>query len=187
MTYMAVTFAWVFLISEDCEPFIPSILITLLALGMILFGFLKKRKGIRVYGLCLVIAVAFKIVLFDFAHSETGFRILVFLIVGILIIAVSLLYILSEKKEQELKGMHPILKGDAYQPGMPASSAPVYQGVKAQPMMQQGAPYAQAAALMQGAQVVQPVQPAVQPAQPVVQPAALSENNIISQENSENE
>ena len=204
MTYMAVTFAWVFLISEDCEPFIPSILITLLALGMILFGFLKKRKGIRVYGLCLVIAVAFKIVLFDFAHSETGFRILVFLIVGILIIAVSLLYILSEKKEQELKGMHPILKGDAYQPGMPASSAPVYQGVKAQPMMQQGAPYAQAAALMQGAQVVQPVQPVVQPGQPAAQPAvqpaqpvrqpvrgeapaALSENNIISQENSENE
>ena len=79
--------------------------------------------------------------------------------------------------------MHPILKGDAYQPGMPTGAAPVYQGVKAQPMMQQGAPYAQAAALMQG---VQPAQPVVQPVQPVVQPAQ-PENNIISQENSENE
>ena len=132
MIYMAVSFAWVFLFTEDCEPFLSSIFVTVLALGMIFGGFIKKEKAIRIYGLVLIIVVALKLVIFDFAHSDTSFRILVFLIVGILIIGVSLLYIVFEKKEIEARAPMQAMGQGApaqpyMQPQMPPQGMPVQQ------------------------------------------------------------
>lgn len=99
--YTSLTFGWIFLLSEGCRPFLCSILICALAAIAIGSGFYIKDKGVRIYGLVLMICVALKLVLFDFHESEAGFRILVFFVVGLLILGISFLYIYLEKKLNE--------------------------------------------------------------------------------------
>ena len=99
--YTSLSFAWIFLLTEGCKPFLCSILICILASVAIGAGFYIKDKGIRIYGLVLMIFVALKLVIYDFHESPAGLRILVFLVVGILILAISFLYIYLEKKFDE--------------------------------------------------------------------------------------
>ena len=99
--YTALTFGWLFLLTEDWKPFLGSILIALLASIAIGAGFYKRDKGVRVYGLILMICIALKLVLFDFYQSSAGIRILVFFVVGILILGISFVYIFLEKKQVE--------------------------------------------------------------------------------------
>jgi hypothetical protein len=99
--YTSLSFGWLFLLTEDCRPFLSSILICLLAAVAIGAGFYRKNKGIRIYGLVLMIFVALKLVVYDFYESQAGIRILVFLVVGLLILGVSFLYIYLEKKLNE--------------------------------------------------------------------------------------
>ena len=99
--YTSLTFGWIFLLTEDCRPFLCSILICALAAVAIGAGFYIKDKGIRIYGLILMICVALKLVFFDFHESEVGFRILVFFVVGLLILGISFLYIYLEKRLNE--------------------------------------------------------------------------------------
>lgn len=99
--YTSLTFGWIFLLTEDCRPFLCSILICALAAAAIGAGFYIKDKGIRIYGLILMLCVALKLVFFDFHESEVGFRILVFFVVGLLILGISFLYIYLEKKLNE--------------------------------------------------------------------------------------
>ena len=82
-------------------PFLCSILIAILASVAIGAGFYRKDKGVRVYGLILMICVALKLILFDFYQSSAGTRILVFFVVGILILGISFVYIFLEKKQME--------------------------------------------------------------------------------------
>lgn len=106
--FTALTFGWLFLLTEGFRPFLCSILICVLAAVAIGAGFYRKDKGVRIYGLVLMICVALKLVIFDFYESEAGFRILVFLVVGLLILGISFLYIYLEKKlnEEEKRRLH---------------------------------------------------------------------------------
>jgi len=104
--YVSLTFGWMFLLTEGLKPFLCSILICALAAVAIGAGFYRKDKSIRIYGLVLMICVALKLVIFDFYESEAGFRILVFLIVGLLILGISFLYIYLEKKLNEEEKRH---------------------------------------------------------------------------------
>ena len=104
--YVSLTFGWLFLLTEGFKPFLCSILICALAAVAIGAGFYRKDKSIRIYGLVLMICVALKLVIFDFYESEAGFRILVFLIVGLLILGISFLYIYLEKKLNEEEKRH---------------------------------------------------------------------------------
>ena len=97
--YTAVSFAWLFLLTERMYPLICSVLICILAAAMIGGGFMKKDKPIRIYGLCLLIFVALKLVGYDFKEAETLTRIVVFLVVGLVILGVSFLYIYLEKQQ----------------------------------------------------------------------------------------
>lgn len=115
--YTSLTFGWLFLLTEDWKPFLCSILIAVLASSAIGAGFYKKDKGIRVYGLVLMICVALKLVIFDFYQSSAGTRILVFFVVGILILGISFVYIFLEKKQMEKE----------QQNNMPPSNLNLYQ------------------------------------------------------------
>lgn len=99
--YTAVSFAWLFLLTERMYPLICSVLICILAAALIGGGFIKKDKPIRIYGLCLIIFVALKLVGYDFKEAESMTRIIVFLIVGLVILGVSFLYIYLEKRQAE--------------------------------------------------------------------------------------
>ncbi len=99
--YTCLSFGWIFLLTEGFKPFLCSILICALAATVIGTGFYIKDKGIRIYGLVLMIFVALKLVIYDFHESQAGLRILVFFVVGLLILAISFLYIYLEKKLNE--------------------------------------------------------------------------------------
>ena len=99
--YTALIFGWVFLLTEDCEAFLCSILICILGAVAIGAGFYRKNKGVRIYGLVLIIFVALKLVIFDFHGASAQIRILVFFVVGLLILGISFGYIYLEKKLNE--------------------------------------------------------------------------------------
>lgn len=146
--FTSMTFGWLFLITEGFKPFLCSILICVLAVIAISAGFYIKDKSIRVYGLVLMIFVAFKLVIFDFYESEAGFRMLVFLIVGLLILGISFLYIYLEKKlnEEENRrlqaGVTPMTAGSVFaepQPFVavqPGNAEAQPENVEAQPEQQ---------------------------------------------------
>ena len=126
--YTAVSFSWLFLLTEKMYPLICSVLICILAAALIGGGFIKKDKAIRIYGLCLIIFVALKLVGYDFKEAEAVTRIIVFLIVGLVILGVSFLYIYLEKRQAEQQQVQ--------QSGLQPQPQPAYPGPEMQPQPQ---------------------------------------------------
>ncbi len=79
-------------------PVIKSMLMMLAAIGAVVAGFVGKEKKLRVSGLVLALLVCGKIVLFDFAGAATLEKMLLFLVAGIIVLAISSMYIALEKK-----------------------------------------------------------------------------------------
>ena len=132
--YTAVSFAWLFLLTERMYPLICSVLICILAAALIGGGFIKKDKPIRIYGLCLMIFVALKLVGYDFKEAESMTRIIVFLIVGLVILGVSFLYIYLEKRQAEqLQAQQSKPQPVNMMPNM--QPQPVHPGMNMQPQM----------------------------------------------------
>lgn len=96
--FTALSFGWLFLITEGFEPFLCSILICALAAVTIGSGFYIKDKSVRIYGLVMMIFVALKLAIYDFYASPAGLKVVVFLVVGVFILGISFLYIYLEKK-----------------------------------------------------------------------------------------
>lgn len=94
LTYMA-------LIIKVDIPIVISILLMLVAIGSVVSGFILKKKSQRIYGLILSLFVCLKVLLFDFRGIETIQKMILFLIVGIIILGISGIYILLEKKLNE--------------------------------------------------------------------------------------
>ena len=79
-------------------PILKSIILMVIAIGAVVSGFILKEKRLRVSGLGLTLTVCGKIVLYDFAYAATTERMLLFLIVGMIVLAISGIYIALEKK-----------------------------------------------------------------------------------------
>lgn len=94
LTYMA------FIFKVDI-PIIMSILLMLIAIGSVICGFILKKRSQRVYGLILSLFVCLKVLLFDFRGIEDLQKMILFLVVGLIILAISGIYILLEKKLNE--------------------------------------------------------------------------------------
>ena len=77
---------------------ITSILLIATAILCVGMGFVCKQKAARIYGLALAIYVALKVALLDFSGMKALIRMFAFLIVGILILAISYIYIRLEKQ-----------------------------------------------------------------------------------------
>lgn len=78
-----------------------------IALGCVGIGFIQKDKTERICGLVMAIFVCGKLVLYDFREVEMIYRMIVFLVVGVLALSISFIYILLEKnmdkKRRELE------------------------------------------------------------------------------------
>lgn len=75
-----------------------GIVALIIAIGAVVAGFVIKEKALRITGLSLTMVVCVKIVLYDFAELENVEKMVLFLIVGLIVLAISGIYIALEKK-----------------------------------------------------------------------------------------
>jgi hypothetical protein len=87
-----------------------SILWSLFALALLIVGMWKDARSIRYVGLALFTVVAVKVLFFDLVHLDQLYRIIAFLLLGVLMLCGSLLYIKCQpalaalrKKEEDEK------------------------------------------------------------------------------------
>lgn len=85
------------------SPVISSILIMAAAFFLVGIGFRHKEKMERITGLVLAALVCLKLVLYDFREAELLYRMIVFLIVGVMALGISFLYMFLEKKMAQKK------------------------------------------------------------------------------------
>lgn len=90
-TYMAV-------ISDAGVSLVTSSILMAVAIGSVIIGFALKRKAVRIYGLALSILVCMKVLFLDFMGTPLREKMLLFLIIGVIILAISCIYIILEKK-----------------------------------------------------------------------------------------
>lgn len=100
LKYLILSMFWTYmaLISDIETAVITSSLIMVVAIISVIVGFVSERKEVRVYGLIVSILTSLKIMFFDFSDTPILERMLLFLIVGVIILAISCIYIILEKK-----------------------------------------------------------------------------------------
>ena len=89
-----------------------SILWTLFALGLVLTGILKQHKALRYTGLVLFTIVVFKVFLVDLKTLDAMYKIVAFIVLGILVMAASAIYL----KYRELFEIKPATEIDGADP-----------------------------------------------------------------------
>lgn len=82
-------------------PVIVSILLMIVAIGCVGIGFKLRDKVYRICGLVMAVIVCLKIILYDFRELDTLPKAVLFLVVGVIALAISFLYIYLEKKEDK--------------------------------------------------------------------------------------
>jgi uncharacterized membrane protein len=70
-----------------------SILWSLFALGLVIAGIWKDARAMRYAGLCLFAVVAWKVLLLDLARLEQLYRVIAFVLLGVLVLCGSLVYL----------------------------------------------------------------------------------------------
>lgn len=91
-------FCYMIFVCNIPVPVIKSILLMIIAIVAVTVGFIIRNKSIRICGLVLSLVVCFKIALFDFAKAPSTEKIILFLVVGTIALAISGIYIALEKK-----------------------------------------------------------------------------------------
>lgn len=87
------------------SPVIVSILLMMIALGCVGIGFKTQERTERVSGLVLAVFVCLKLIFYDFREVEVMYRMLVFLVVGVIALMISYIYVKLEKKEKSERSM----------------------------------------------------------------------------------
>lgn len=96
--WLGVFLTYMFMALRVPHTVITSVLLIATAILCVGMGFVCKQKAARIYGLALAIYVALKVALLDFSGMKALIRMFAFLIVGILILAISYIYIRLEKQ-----------------------------------------------------------------------------------------
>ena len=72
-----------------------------IAIGTIVMGFLFKEKKLRIGGLILTLSVGAKLALYDFPGAATTEKMILFMVAGVIVLAISAIYIALEKSLSE--------------------------------------------------------------------------------------
>ena len=95
--------AWLFVLF--CGFSLPKVLLSVgllvLAVLLILFGFWKSRKPVRIYGLILVLVSICKLILLDISYGKLELRAFSFLICGVICFGISFLYNRMDKNNSK--------------------------------------------------------------------------------------
>nr|MBQ8253136.1 DUF2339 domain-containing protein [Lachnospiraceae bacterium] len=86
-------------------PIAVSILLMIIAIASVGAGFLLKVKSVRIYGLCMSLFVCAKLLLVDFADAQSADRVISFLVVGVIALAISYLYMRIERSLAEKENL----------------------------------------------------------------------------------
>lgn len=86
-------------------PIAVSILLMLIAIASVSVGFILKIKGVRIYGLCMSFFVCAKLLLVDFSDAQSVDRVISFLVVGVIALAISYLYMRIERSLAEKENL----------------------------------------------------------------------------------
>ena len=78
-----------------------GIVLRVLAVLLILFGFWKSRKPVRIYGLILVLVSICKLILLDISYGKLELRAFSFLICGVICFGISFLYNRMDKNNSK--------------------------------------------------------------------------------------
>lgn len=81
--------------------YVVSIAGILLSLLLIVFGFRKQLKGLRLYGLVVSMICVIKLIFFDIVFDNEFYRPVSFLVAGLLLFLISYVYFKLEKNSQE--------------------------------------------------------------------------------------
>ncbi len=95
-------------------PIYTSILLMLVAIGCVAVGFKLKDRTQRMCGIVLALFVCIKLVLYDFSELESFYKTILFMVVGVITLAISLIYIQLEKNQNEQK--EEFLQAPEYEP-----------------------------------------------------------------------
>ncbi|MDE6965192.1 MAG: DUF2339 domain-containing protein, partial [Lachnospiraceae bacterium] len=79
------------------SPVVTSILLMVISLGSVGIGFKIRSKAERICGLIMAAFVSLKLVLYDFREVEIIYKVLVFLVVGVMALLISFLYVRLQK------------------------------------------------------------------------------------------
>lgn len=96
--YMVIFWTYLAMIGDVGVSLVTSSILMAVAIGSVIIGFALKRKEVRIYGLALSILVCLKVLFYDFMGTPLQEKMLLFLIVGVIILAISCIYIILEKK-----------------------------------------------------------------------------------------
>lgn len=96
--WLGIFLTYMFFVLRVPHPVITSVLFLATAILCVGMGFAYRQKAARIYGLALAIYAALKVVLLDFSGVDAFVRMIVFLIEGILVLAISYIYIRLEKQ-----------------------------------------------------------------------------------------
>ncbi len=94
---------WFSLTGHYESPVIISIFLMVIALGCVGIGFKIRSRVERICGLTMAAFVCLKLVLYDFREVEIMYRVLVFLVVGIIALLISFIYVRLEKSTERQK------------------------------------------------------------------------------------
>ncbi|MBQ8805966.1 MAG: DUF2339 domain-containing protein [Bacteroidaceae bacterium] len=84
------------------QQFIVSVFLMVLACACIVFGFWKKVKPLRIYGLVLIMSSVFKMVILDVWNQESIIRVISLIAGALICFGISAGYSKIEAKQQEL-------------------------------------------------------------------------------------
>lgn len=98
--YLFLVLFWTYMtfISRIEIAVVLSSILMVIAIASVVLGFALKRREVRIYGLVLSILVCLKVVFYDFMETPMLEKMILFLIVGVIILAISGIYIVLEKK-----------------------------------------------------------------------------------------
>ncbi len=82
-----------------------SILLMMIAVASVAVGFWLKIKSVRIYGLCMSLFVCVKLLLVDFADAQSADRVISFLVVGVIALAISYIYMRIERSLAEKENL----------------------------------------------------------------------------------
>lgn len=96
LTYMG-------LVIRTGYPIVNSILLMIVALGCVGFGFAIHRKSVRIYGLVLSLVVCVKLVVYDFMGVNTLQKTILFFAVGVLALIIAGIYMVLERGREKMQ------------------------------------------------------------------------------------
>lgn len=81
--------------------FLISLLLMVLAILAVIAGFVRREMPLRIYGLCLSLFACGKVVFYDFWDLELLQKSLLFLGVGVIAIAIAMIYAVLEQRQKK--------------------------------------------------------------------------------------